>query len=510
MINKAELNVLAEKAADRALRNRKNAKDNIFEDDDAMEEGVETINIEEAVEFDIFDYCEREFVAKGDYIDYMVRKNGALTGTVKHPFSWDKIQKKYGEGRYKIIAKSKTTGRVVKTQSQEIDGVHEEHEDKNEKFNPSDLVERIANAVKPKNEGPSFMELIALMNQTQSKTREEAERAAERARNDSDKQTSTMIQMMQENTKMMMLMFQGQKETKPDNTVQLAQLIQSFAEKMENRFEKALDKIQNSQGQNKSEFGMMEMLKMKEEAQDRGFKMYSQLNTLAEAKAQEKVDMIEEYRGEGGGEKKEKSVTETLIETMIPTIANALAQSKSAPAPVQPRGVVRPQSSGQRIANAPAQTLPKANIKPQAKPSQTNGQSVGQTARQNNKPVSVVNSNGLPKANFNLNRQAPIVPEVVSADPVWVKNTTDLLLPVFTEHLIMQTDPNKVAPIIIDTLINRGISREEFLNKVKISDILDVVKGFELPVEAYPWFEEIYADIKNETRHNVGEHTYNA
>ena len=86
----------------------------------------------------------------------------------------------------------------------EVEGLGNSHEDeKKSSFDPSDLVSRIAEAVKPKQEGPNFMELFTLMNNVSEKTRGETERAAE-------KQQSTIVQMMQQNTQMMLAMFQTQ------------------------------------------------------------------------------------------------------------------------------------------------------------------------------------------------------------------------------------------------------------------------------------------------------------
>lgn len=502
-MDKEKLENLANKAAQKALKNRRTIDSEILEDDDAFEGDLEFVNIEEIVEFDIFDFCQKEFVEKGDYIDYSIKKNGALAGTKKHPYSWDKVQKEFGEGRYQIIAKSKSTGRIVKKQSMEVEGLYGDFkEDKNNTFDPSDLVSKIAEVVKPKQEGPNFMELFTLMNNASEKARIEAEKAAE-------KQQSTILQMMQQNTNMMLALFQAQNQNpKQDSTVELARLIQSFAEKMENRFEKAIDKIQ-AQTQKKDDVSMIDMIKMREEAQEKGFKLYSTLNQLAETKAQEKVELIEEYRGEGGGEKKDKSMTETLIETMLPTIAGALAKTNQGQVVAQPQvtrravsGRINPQ---QRTTKAPVQALPKANIKPKETPVQASGPVVRETS-QKSKPLENNNS-GLPKATFEIKK--PTVSNVQTEINTWKKGVTDFLVPVFTEHLLLQTEPIDVAPIIVDTLSDKGIGREEFLDKVEISDILDVVKGYELPEISYPWFEEIYANIKAGTYNAVGEHSRN-
>lgn len=531
-MNKERLEELANKAAKKALAS-KPKNDEFLEDDDAFSEFVvgDNSNIEEISEFDIFDYCESEFVKKGDFVEYTVKKNGATVGFKKHPFSWEKIQKEFGGGRYNILAKSVLTGKIVKRQTMAVeDALHEDRRDSGIGFNPADLVSQIAEVVKPKNEGPNFMELFTLMNNQQEKSRIEAERAAERAKADSEKQSSTLIQLMQQNTMMMLEMMKSTK--KDDPTLQLAQLIQSFAEKMENRFERAIDKIQNQNASKSSEFGLLEVLKLQQDAQDKGFKLYSQLNQIAEAKADEKLELIEEYRENGTtstGEK--KSMTDTLIETILPTVAGALAQQGQQKAaqqsaqrrPVsqnaQRRQIQRPtNTAGQRTQAAPVQASNQGQTQTTKTASANNGQ-IGRTnVGQGIKPVK--NALGLPKASFSPAPIAPVAQTVSSQayyeetaeleDTQFKSKMTEMLVPIFTQHLLEQSEPVVVAGAIELGLMDNGVDKEEFLSKISFGDIMDVVKGYELPEEVNPWFREIYANLKTESNNGIGEYTANA
>lgn len=531
-MNKERLEELANKAAKKALAS-KPKNDEFLEDDDAFSEFVvgDNSNIEEISEFDIFDYCESEFVKKGDFVEYTVKKNGATVGFKKHPFSWEKIQKEFGGGRYNILAKSVLTGKIVKRQTMAVeDALHEDRRDSGIGFNPADLVSQIAEVVKPKNEGPNFMELFTLMNNQQEKSRIEAERAAERAKADSEKQSSTLIQLMQQNTMMMLEMMKSTK--KDDPTLQLAQLIQSFAEKMENRFERAIDKIQNQNASKSSEFGLLEVLKLQQDAQDKGFKLYSQLNQIAEAKADEKLELIEEYRENGTtstGEK--KSMTDTLIETILPTVAGALAQQGQQKAaqqsaqrrPVsqnaQRRQIQRPtNTAGQRTQAAPVQASNQGQTQTTKTASANNGQ-IGRTnVGQGIKPVK--NALGLPKASFSPAPIAPVTQTVSSQayyeetaeleDTQFKSKMTEMLVPIFTQHLLEQSEPVVVAGAIELGLMDNGVDKEEFLSKISFGDIMDVVKGYELPEEVNPWFREIYANLKTESNNGIGEYTANA
>lgn len=530
-MNKERLEELANKAAKKALAS-KPKNDEFLEDDDAFSEFVigDNSNIEEISEFDIFDFCESEFVKKGDFVEYTIKKNGATVGFKKHPFSWEKIQKEFGGGRYNILAKSVLTGKIVKRQTMAVeDALHEERKESGIGFNPADLVSQIAEVVKPKNDGPNFMELFTLMNNQQEKSRIEAERAAERAKADSEKQTSTLIQLMQQNTMMMLEMMKSSK--KDDPTIQLAQLIQSFAEKMENRFERAIDKIQNQNASKNTEFGLLEVLKLQQDAQDKGFKLYSQLNQIAEAKAEEKLELIEEYRDTGGNSPAEKkTMTDTLIETILPTVAGALAQQgqqktvqqsvqrRPVSQNIQRRQIQRPtNTTGQRVQGNPVQASSQGQTQTAKTASANNGQISRTNVGQGIKPVK--NALGLPKAAFSpapaptaktVSAQEYFEEVVEEGKTEFKSKMTEMLVPIFTQHLLEQSQPVVVAGAIELGLMDQGVAKEEFLSKISFGDIMDVVKGYDLPEEVNPWFEEIYANLKTESNNGVGEYTANA
>ena len=504
-MDKQKLEDLATKASQKVLQSMKNNHDPETEDSfDEISFGQSTAPIEEIAEFDIFDFCENEFVKKGDFVQYTIKKNGATVGFKKHPYSWEKIQKEFGGGRFNIFAKSMLTGRIVKRQSMPVED--EMIDDKKESgmgFNPSDMVAQIAEAVRPKNEGPNFMELFTMMNSQQEKSRLESERASERAKQESDKSTSNLIQIMQQNTLMMLEMMKGNK--KEDSSTVMMQMMQNFSEKMDARFERMLDKIQNSQGK-KPEFGLMEVLKLQQDSQDKGFKLYSQLNNLAETKAEQKIELIENYKSENSGTKEKKSMTDTLIETMLPTIAGALAKSavpaevpvKQAIARPTPRPVLRPQPVQQTAkAQQPRPTT-------QAKPAQ-------QTTQRN--------SIGLPSTKFNEPKKEVIkeetkiiVPEVVleevttTLEQRYLNHVKEYLIPVLVEHLMEQTDTLTTARSVETCLIQNGSSRKEFVETVTLDGIMSLVSTFELPKEVNPWFEDIYANLKNESLASNGQH----
>lgn len=515
-MDKTKLSNLADKAAKNAIRGMRNFENTIEDEVPVNSEEGEELDIEALSEFDIFDFCENEYIKKGDFIEYTIKKNGATAGFKKHPYSWQKLQKEFGEGRYKMLAKSTITGKIVKTQSQSIEDLQDDDSKNNNRnnfgFDPASLVHQIAEAVKPKNDGLGFAEIMSLMNNASDKARSEAQQS-----------NQTVIQMMQQNTMVMMEMFKSQNNSSGNGTLELAKMMQTVAEKlqdsqvrmmekMEARFERTIEKLNQNDKPNSS-LSMMDMLKLKEDAEDRGFKRYNLLNQIAEGKAQERLDLIEEYRENGGaGEKKEKSMTDNLIETMLPAIAGALAPK----APVPPRPTVQPRGKLPTRPNAP-QAASTARVQTTHQKSNPNQKTSGPQNRSNvgqvPRTAHQVNSSGLPKAIFPKTEQ-PVKP-VQKVEVVQVVNEapenaalrgyyTDILMPTFTQLLVKQSEPSDAANEIEGVFQANNIDKKDFLKNVSVSDILEVAKGYDLPHHLVnPWFEEIYAYL--ETGHGTAQ-----
>lgn len=513
---------LASKAADRAVRAFQSSgatfeiPDNLnFSTDDLDSDVVSDGEV--AAAFDIFDWCD-DTTKKGHQIQYVVKRNGEMLGIKYHPYSWEQIQKEFKGGQYQVVAKSLTTKKYLKSEtrtlSDPIKGASEDFEDVQPKFIPP-----------PQPQGPNFMELFTLFQGMSEKQRVEAREAARENAQTAQANMMAFVEMMKSSqTGSQQMFFEIAKMTQTVSE-KLAESQRQMFEKMETRFEKVLEKVSEKTAvkPEKPEFTLMDILKLQNDSQEKGFALFNKLSQIAESKAAERVELIEELRGDtGGGEKKEKSMTDTLIETMLPTIATALTQRQAvAPqvAQVQPtRRMLQPPVAAipqQARAAQPRPVAPAAQAQAsrpvQAKAAQAQGQTVGGSSRVASRQTPPVKGAfGLPTATFFTEPavqpvETPVVEEKKEVQVVETKvgatieSYKELLVPVFGDCLLNLKSVPEGSQAVLAALEKNGHTREEFLKTVSLADLMSIVASFELPAEANPWFEGVYADLKGTT-----------
>lgn len=520
------LDRLATKAADRALKSM--GSSGVSYESPTLnsfsEENYEIESGEAVAAFDIFDWCD-ETTKKGHQIQYVVKRNGEMLAIKYHPYSWEQIQKEYKGGQYQIVAKSLTTKKYLKSETRTLS-------DPLKTDDSDEIAQKIMMQAPQPPQGPNFMELFTLFQSMNEKQRAEARESAKETAQMGQQNMLAFVEMMKSSqTGSQQMFFEIAKMTQQVSE-KLAESQRAMFEKMETRFEKILDKVseKTSPKTDKPEFGLLELMKMQQESQEKGFQLFNQLSQIAETKAAERVEMMEELRGEqtSAAPVKEKSMTDTLIETMLPTIAGALAGSQAVPPTqqaVQPvRRALPPQQIGQ-VRQVPRQVQP---TQPGATAQRTQVQAVrpGQTqanaqksaasgpvSRQTSgQPTVKRNALGLPVAEIPV--KAAETPVVTVQATVETPKTTDLkakfteiLVPVLGESLLGGVSPEQGATATIAALEKSGHTRVEFVENVSLPDLMAVVSGFNLPEEANPWFEGLYAHLQNTAGVDAREHT---
>jgi hypothetical protein len=76
--------------------------------------------IESQSAFDIFTDVGEARAKQGDMVAYTIKKNGSMIDVVDHPYTWKQILETHGAGIYQIVAKRKSTGKFIKSQSQTL------------------------------------------------------------------------------------------------------------------------------------------------------------------------------------------------------------------------------------------------------------------------------------------------------------------------------------------------------------------------------------------------------
>jgi len=511
-ITDSRLEKLASKAADRALKSMggngvsyEAPSTNSFSyDDNEVEDG------EAIAAFDIFDWCD-ETTKKGHQIQYVIKRNGEMLTTKYHPYSWEQVQKEFRGGQYQVVAKSLTTKRYLKSETRTLSDPIRGTENVDMEMNPKTVTLQA-----PTPQGPNFMEMFTLMQSMSEKQRAESREVAKENAQISQQNMLAFVEMMKSSQTGSQQMFYEIAKMTQQVSEKLAESQRAMFEKMESRFEKILDKVSDPgrAKPEKSEFGLLDLLKMQQESQEKGFQLFNQLSQIAEQKASERLELIEELKGDGSqAPVREKSMTDTLIETMLPTIAGAIASQGQVPAAVGslPQPPVRrslPAAQGRAVTHAPrpaesrstasvaqTQTVSKAKATPTQTASAVSRVGGGTVSGEN---AVKRNALGLPVAHVEAKPAAVVVETSVAAPTANLKDKyTELLVPVFAEHLLEQAQPDRAATAAIATLNQNGHTVEEFVQTVSKADLMGVVLTFGLPDEANPWFEEVYAHISS-------------
>jgi len=490
-------------------------------DDSLPEDG------DEAAAYDIFNHVEEKYPNQA--VQYVLRRNGEMIGTVHHPYSWEQIQRKYKGGQYQVTARNVTTKRYIKSETRAVaDPIIDEQDSGSNRITMEQVQAQILSATKAAKSDqppqPSFMEMFAIMNQMNAKQKEAEKEAAAAASSSSTQFMQAFMQMSQNQaatTQAMMLEIAKMTQTMSEK---MTLTTQTMFEKMETRFEKILDKI--SQPKKDEGISTLELLKLSQDSQDKGFKLASQLAAIAEAKAQEKVELMEEleekFGGKGSGEK--KSMTETLIETMLPTISSAMLQAQNAPAQA-----AAPQPA-QRRALPPRAGNPSGNRIPKSQTA-IRRTGTGATQTQASNPAAQAQAQGSGSGGGathgeNIEAAAPsVVTERFGLASIPVAETpatapdpdfdqtdfstqeqfdqldqntiVEILKPVIGASLMNGIEPVQASNTCIEELKAHNISVKNLLAVLTRDDMMNLVATYNLPPEANPWFSEVYANFQN-------------
>jgi hypothetical protein len=432
----------------------------------------------DVIGFDIFDFCEK-IVKQGDQIKYEIRKNGEMLAAKVHPYSWERLQKDYGAGSYQVTARSMVTRKYVKHETRavaNIDGVDTPHV-RQEEYQQQVQAQ------------PNFMEMFSLMNTLSEKSKTEAREISKEQSNSSNAMMQGFIAMMQNSSTQSQQMFLEMSKLNMNVAEKLSEVTNKMFEKMEDRFEKIVDKIGKAKD---NDMGALQLIKLTEDAQKKGFDMFDKISKIAEAKANEKIDMMEETRGNSTRNEK-SSIVDKLVDNILPTIANAISEQQKRdtqqargylPRPQQRTNAPQAPRFGQRAASAASQ----ASNQSEATQNKTNG-AINRTSNGKNNELSNVRTNefGLPTI-----EATPVVKQQLN-----IKEQIDLILiPVIGQCLLKAESPELGAKEIIKTLQENKIPVKLFLDTFQKDDAKQIVEKYSLPVEAIAWFEGVYANIE--------------
>lgn len=475
--------------------------------------------------FDIFTDIGDLRTEKGDIVKYVLKKSGQHIATKFHPYSWEECLEEYGPGQYQAIARSESSKKYIKAESRILGdprkaGYNRYHEEK-EKETPTVL---------PQNNGLSFMEYWQLLQDQNRAAKEEAREAAKETMATQNQMMMVVAELMKANgsngansqvqtMQMITQMIQAQQE----NT---NRIFEKLADSQSKMFEKINDRIEKVSEKKSTEFDMF----------NKGFEMFSKMNELAEKKAQLQLEMLEEAKEEAresGGDTeapKKKSVTDSLIEGILPVVSQALINNQNAQAQGQHRLALQHEANKRRqlqIAQARrnqinGQVQPRTGVKTTGVSNtfetrdakEKEGLKSGGFQGGTNVGETLLRKNGLPSINIGANVQPKVItPEIIDFSNDETETGIDMtvnekcheILPEFLGGLMLNNvEPLEAAPLTISFLEKNEITVLEFLKNVTSENLIEVAKSFGLPDEANEWLNELYANIQTSTRATTG------
>jgi hypothetical protein len=483
--NGLDIEKLAKESARQAVfefqKQDENPGDDIFAATDKANE-IPIPKISSMIGFDIFEDIGVPRTEQGDVIKYMIRKFGQHLETVCHPYSWDQVAQKYGPGSYQVAARSDATKGIIKSESRIISKEafkDESNHSAKEEYKTTNNQNQLG-----------VMEFMTLLNQQTAAARQEAKEQSQNQMTIMGSMFQSMAQMMrppETNQNNSLDLFKMQMEMQQRST---EQLINSQRE----MFKTIQDQINRIVENKKETWDTKSILEMTENARNSGMSFAQNLFEMAETKATEKAELIEELREElkndSGGTVNKKSMTETIVETMLPSIvanmANQAAQSSQNPQ-LTPEQINQLKLVEQRkqlaIRN---RKLQEQEAKKRIKP--VNQEKIVKTDIIQN--VELENSD-LPKLNMeDYNPENKVVNESIV---IKCKE----ILPMFLGSLMLeQTRIEEAGPKTLEFLAENGINKLEFLENVKAQDLTQVARDYALPSEAEIWLNELYGYIK--------------
>ena len=463
----------------------------------------ETDELEAAIGFDIFEFGEAQ-QKRGDQVKYIIKRNGEMLTSRYHPFSWEKLQEEYGGGQYQIVARSMVKQKYLKSETRSVanpgngQGVSTDFAfGKSKRYYEDDRVDRTEKE-------PSIKEMWGIMNEATQSAKEEAREIARTEKETSSTMVTALMTMMQNSQTQAQTLFLEMMKSNQEGLNRISENTNQMFRDMNDKFEKIVDKISTRPG-NKEEFGIFELMKLQNDSRDQGFDMFNKMQELAEAKAEEKAEFL--TGKDDGDTKKEKSLTESVVEALLPAISASLGnktpenQTQMIPYqdknthPMQRRSVY-PVSTNENSIQNRSRTSETQNVKTttaESEKNKTDSRKIGG----NNRPGSIqINKLGLPGE-----KKLAQTLSTEEITKVWEKDDErdaieNILTPVIADCLMNAHDPKEGARLLKVALTERQILPKIFFAKIPKEYIIEIVRKYELPIEAQSWFEEVYANLQ--------------
>lgn len=483
-----------------------------------------------AKEYDIFEDIGAPLVERGDRVTYSIKKNGAHVGSVPHPFSYDKIQEKWGGGTYQVTLRSflfakKPGGGYLKSQSKMVE----------EPLAPP--APALASAHAFSGEKGSTMELLATLQQMNEQNRAEQKAELERVREENrlreerlERESRIREERLEKEARerqekaekegqstmmlMMKMMENSQKQSEAAaerQTNMLLALLKKDEPKEDKRSEKIFDMLLETLLDKKSKGDSLDPIalqKLLAEAREEGYSRASELRELAKEEA---LRMAASMGVRGGSDDEDeddekdepKSTTRMLLDTIAPVLAGLAQGGAQAPAPqampmqrrVLPPGAQRalppgaPRSVNPNLPARPPVTAPARQATPQAGLTQPQAPQAPKAApQQSSKPQSSMVA--APKPQAARTTMKPSKKEIVAEIAINLI-TADLS----ANFLTGSYDPLGTAKKLLVSAKDHGLDAEWLVANFTLAEMKEIAKSKGMPEAINKYLEAFFDGI---------------
>lgn len=418
--------------------------------------------------------------AKNDVPQFYIYKNGTWIANKPYPYSWEKLQKDYGPGHYRIVAKSTTNGQNLVIQSQLVGDPSLEIEE--------DHDEPTTQTAQP---ADPFAFLTAM-----SQVQERAETKAAQMASQQTQMMTTMMQTMmqtqsqaQQQFQMMLLEMQKQNQTMAAENNKL--LITMLTQKP----------VKEETGNMK----MTEILKLMQDAEKnaeaRAKNMYDLIDKKAEALAEIKAEAI------AGGSEENESLGKTIAKGFFPVLTQMLAgQNAQGRVP----GLTTPTMP---MIQNPLDKIPAATPGPVHAP-------LTQPTSRSVQAAGPISTTGVDPGKLHQDRKAAKEAKEMLSRPTRnqrleaertqeqqsrfrkQQEVLDIVGPDIVQAMVERIPAKDVTTSILEKLESSGTSRQTVAKLFTLHDFYNHARRLGVPEEADVWLKEFHEAIQYYARPN--------
>lgn len=448
---------------------------------DENEEDEDTVLIEETEEqtikrllaeseresqFDLFANLGAPLMDRGLCLKYMIQRSGTVVGWRSHPYSWEMLKTEFGGGSYTVTAKHPHTNVFVKKQSMSLEG---------RPLTPAEEPDKPAAQQFPfPFQPPQQTDVAAILTPVLQMLTQLAVPKA-------DTGTAEIIKAMQASNQTQFQMMQQMMQAIGESNMRQSQFQMQMMEKMNDRIEAVMRKEGDK-------FSANDILKATQDAQEAGFRLFAQLQTMATQVAEEKLAQLPEAAPQRG-------MIDTLIEGLAPMVLQSMTGVKAASLPSQ---APRPVQSGGQI-NPNGVNFPKVNLpQRQSQPVQRQGATMAPRPTAPAAPAPAKQPSriaGLPTLDANTAAPTYKQTQTAAAVPANIEKWLPGMMVCFqTAWGVAGGDESLFRQAVGAELDKAGFDYVTFVKEVSRADITNFAKA-QAP-QALPIFEALYGDFE--------------